>query len=72
MKLNKIKKEIYYASVAVGLFVVLYVQFSKLKNEYVLVLGILLFMFGLYNISSGLISKKEDTNFVKTEYEEEE
>ena len=65
-------KGIYYTCIVIGLFVVLYVQVSVPNNRYFLIGGITMLMYGLYHISKALTSKKEDSNFIKTEHDEEE
>ena len=66
------KKLIYYVSILIGLLVAIYAQAGADQNVYVLVIGIVLLMFGLYNISTGLSSRKEPEGYVKTEIKKED
>ena len=52
-----------------GGLVALYAQADEKQNVYILIGGIFLLMTGLYRLSRGLSSKKDDDSFIKSEKE---
>lgn len=71
MKLSKI---INLICIVVGAAIAIYSKAEEQQNEYLLIVGIFLLMFGLYRLSRNVPSKfeneKEET-FVKTEEDED-
>jgi len=59
--------------IVIGSIIIIYTMDDTIKNMYFLVAGIIILMFGLYTIASGISPKKlEDQSFIQTEKEEEE
>jgi len=52
-----------------GGLIALYAQAEENQNVYILIGGIVMLMTGLYRLSRGISSKKEDDSFVKNEKE---
>ena len=70
MDLNRI---ISYIMIITGGIVVFYAQDNTSQNIYVLIIGIVLLMFGLYRVASGITTKNvEDQSFIESEEEEQE
>lgn len=52
-----------------GGLIALYAQAEDNQNVFILIGGIVMLMTGLYRLSRGISSKKEDDSFVKNEKE---
>lgn len=52
-----------------GGLIALYVQAEENQNVYILIGGIVMLMTGLYRLSRGISSKKEDDSFIESEKE---
>lgn len=53
--------------IIIGGLIALYAQAEENQNEYILIGGIVMLMTGLYRLSRGISSKKDDDSFIKTE-----
>lgn len=61
----KYSKKLDYLLVLIGCIVTIYAQFDEQKNVFILVVGIVLLMYGLFKISLTITPKKnknEDSN----------
>ena len=52
-----------------GGLIALYAQAEDNQNVYILIGGIVMLMTGLYRLSRGISSKKEDDTFIKSDKE---
>ncbi|MCB0463027.1 MAG: hypothetical protein R2816_10990 [Flavobacteriaceae bacterium] len=52
-----------------GGLIALYAQAEENQNVYILIGGIVMLMTGLYRLSRGISSKREDDTFIKEEKE---
>lgn len=68
-----ISKIINVICIAVGGLIAIYAQAQQDQNDYLLMGGIMLLMFGIYRISRNVPSKydKPEESFIKTENEDE-
>ena len=67
MNLNRILN---FCCIIIGGLIALYAQAEEKQNQYILIIGIVLLMFGIYRISRGVPSKfenKKEESFVKEE-----
>lgn len=66
------KGNIYYLSIVLGAVVAIYANANEKQNLLLLIGGIALLMFGVFNLQSGIPSKKEKDTFVESELIEDE
>ncbi|QXP59142.1 hypothetical protein [Olleya sp. HaHaR_3_96] len=66
------KVNIYYISIVLGAVVAIYANANEEQNLLLLVGGIALLMFGIFNLQSAIPSKKEKDTFVESELIEDE
>jgi disulfide bond formation protein DsbB len=65
------KRTIYYLMIILGGIAVFYAMDEAIKNKYLLAIGIILLMFGLYSVAKGISPKShQQDNFIQTEEEE--
>jgi len=73
--MNNFSRILNISCIIIGGVIAIYAQAGKEQNEYVLVIGIVLLMFGIYRISRNVPSKfenQEEESFVKTERYDDE
>ena len=52
-------KTINYTFILIGAFVAIYAQAEEKQNQYILIGGIMMLMFGIYRVSRNIPSKKD-------------
>ena len=60
MKTMALPKYINYILILIGCIIAIYAQADEQQNTIYLVVGIVVLMFGLFNLSRGIPSKKND------------
>ena len=64
------KRTIYYLMITSGGIVVFYAMDEAINNKYLLTIGIILLMFGLYSLTRGISPKRHQDSFIQSEEEE--
>lgn len=68
----KKRTTLYYICILLGAVVAIYANANEEQNILLLVGGIAILMFGIFNLQSGIPSKKEKETFVESELIEDE
>lgn len=73
--MNNFSRILNIACIVIGGLIAIYAKADEEQNEYVLIVGIVLLMFGIYRTSRNVPSKfenQEEESFVKTERDDDE
>ncbi|NQX86918.1 MAG: hypothetical protein HRT67_13645 [Flavobacteriaceae bacterium] len=65
------KKWLNYVFILLGGFAIFIADAKDRKDDYILIIGIMLLMFGLYRLTRGISNTKPEAPFVKSETDEE-